>query len=257
MRTVPPDFVRVVSLLKRLSPRGWKPWNLHVSASRLRRRFTAIGRSWEMTLHPSPGLLNLWFTLRPPPKFRDWKKVERTAFCSALERKLRTLSFLKAFGFDTGGRTLFSRRIRSYRQIEGTWRKLAALSLETLPQQDIPDSPSVRNALPPLRPALRERIWRALSREVLRHRPGGLRTSHAAFGLIVHQPSAGHRWKICFGIYWHLRAKDVSPPGKFWAALLIWPPSDLSREDQNALQKTGFYSRISRSLRRRKFQGRW
>ena len=80
--------------------------------------------------------------------------------------------------------------------------------------------------------------------------------------------SCGFQYALCLGSATHSRNSStassrktpltistVDPPSTFWAALVIWPPTGFSRKDRNALEKIGFYSRISRSLKRRGF--RW
>jgi len=207
-----------------------------------------------MSLNPSPGRLHAWFTLKPPPKFREWKTLERNAYCSALERKMRSLRFRKVFGFDSGGRTNFVKRITNFGQIADNWRRLARIPMESLDRERIPDSPPVPVPIASLRPDLQEQIWWELVKQARR---GTLRCSHLAFGLTTKEKAAGHRWSINFGIFWHLDPDDVLPPSKFWASLLIWPPSGFTQENRKALEKMGFHSRISRSLRKRNFKGRW
>ena len=258
---VPEDFLRLIALGHRLKPKGWKPLSIHSSSAAFRRQFNAGGRDWEMALnpsvHPVSALLNLWFVPTPSAKPRDWKRIDRLPFCTALDRKMRLLRFLKVFGCASGGRILYYKRLTAFRQIAWNWKRLAAVKMETLDGRPIPDSAPVPRPIGPVHQLLRERLLWDLVGHVQRNEAKGLRSHHLAFGLTIHEKAAGHRWTINWGIYWHHRPGDVDPPSTFWAALLIWPPSGFSRGDRKVLEKSGFYSRVSRSLRKLRFKGRW
>jgi hypothetical protein len=257
----PVNFSRLLSLGRRLHRQGWKPWSIHSHYPLLRRRFRAAGLKWRLELNPSVNslnsLLNLWICPAPPPKPKDWTKLDRSPFCTALYRKMNVLGFLKVFGPRSGGRILFFRRITSYPQISQLWKQIVPVAFESLDRQRIPETPPVRGPIQAVPGPMRERLFWELARRCQRGNANDPRSPHLSFGITTKVRVLGHQWTVCFGIYWHRHRRQVDPPSTFWGSLMIWPPDGLSRQDRARLEKIGFYYRISKSLKTRRFKGGW
>jgi len=253
MKGNPANFSRLVSLARRLRPRGWKPLSLHSRLPGLQREFCAAGREWELqmnpSVNPSTAMLSLWICPRRVLEPREWKKLDRGAFCTRLDRKMQSLRFLKVFGLSSGGRILFYKRITSVSQVTANWRNIARIRFDSLSRQRVPDSPPVRSPLPPVGDRPRERLlWELVRRG---------RSPHLSIGRTLKEKVSGRLWTVHLGVYWNLHPRSVSPPSELWCSVMVWPPSGLTPKDQAGLQRRGFYSRISRSLKRRGFRGKW
>lgn len=253
-------FVKLWSLLARLREKGWKPQTLHTYSSAYRRQFKAAGRTWKMSLNPSvfgrASMLNLWFSPSPFPKQDEWEKLDQLPFAKALDRKANHLRYLKVFGTSSGGSILFYKRITSFNHIAAALKTLSALDFNALENQRIPSSRALRGPIKPVREAVRMKLMAKLADRCLRRNRDGFRPSHLQISMYTHEKGGGHSWSVSRALLWNLNPKSVHIPSRFCAMLMIWPRS-LSKRGRRDLEKSGFYERIQRSLKKLGFPGKW